>query len=179
MKQDLFVFKPSGKAIRAIVIGGEPQFVAKDVCEALGLLRWHSSVALLSEDEKGSHTMVTLGGKQKVLMVNESGMYALIFQSRKKEAVDFRKWVTSEVLPSIRKQGSYFINQERTLDGEKWKRYDVWLAQEGFSPLSSSAGKRKRDCPEGFLKIGHFWYINKIAINRYTPKNNHLTLKSL
>lgn len=107
--------------VRSMVIKGEPWFVAKDVCEILGLAFGRSSVNLLDDDEKGVHTMDTPGGKQEMTTINESGLYSLIFQSRKLEAKLFRKWVTSEVLPSIRKHG-YYINPEALLSkGEQRK----------------------------------------------------------
>ncbi len=86
---------------------GTPWFVAKDVCNILGLSNPRTSLALLDEDEKGVHSMDTLGGKQELTTVNEAGLYALILKSRKPEARKFKRWVTHEVLPSIRKRGGY------------------------------------------------------------------------
>ena len=85
----------------------EPWFVAKDVCRVLEIKEPHRSVASLDEDEKGCHTMTTLGGEQKMTVVNEAGLYSLIMRSRKPEAKAFKRWVTHEVLPSIRKSGGY------------------------------------------------------------------------
>lgn len=93
--------------VRMQVIDGQPWFVAKDICDILGLSNSRKAVAALDDDEKGVTTSDTPGGKQQVNIVNESGMYALIFQSRKPAAREFRKWVTSEVLPSIRRYGRY------------------------------------------------------------------------
>ena len=100
-----FVF--NSVKIRTAIIDDEPWFVAKDVCEVLGIADHTTATRDLENDEKGTHTMRTLGGNQTVLIVNESGLYALIFKSRKPEAKAFRKWVTSEVLPTIRKTGEY------------------------------------------------------------------------
>ena len=86
---------------------GNPLFVAKDVCSILGLTNSNKAISALDEDEKGVTTSDTLGGKQKLSFVTESGLYQLIFISRKPEAKKFRKWVTAEVLPQIRKTGSY------------------------------------------------------------------------
>lgn len=86
---------------------GNPWFVAKDVCRLLELGNPRTSLALLDSDEKGVHTVDTLGGKQEMTTVSESGLYSLIFRSRKPEAKRFRKWVTSEVLPTLRKTGTY------------------------------------------------------------------------
>lgn len=89
---------------------GTPWWVAKDVCLLLGFGNPSQALANhLDEDEKGIIPHDTPGGKQDLLTVNESGLYALIFKSSKPEARPFRKWVTSEVLPSIRKNGSFSI----------------------------------------------------------------------
>lgn len=95
---------------------GEPWWVARDVCNALGIEKPQNAYARLDDDEKGacstgtlSNTSVeTSGGPQDVMMINESGLYSLILGSRKPAAKRFKKWVTSEVLPSIRKTGSYY-----------------------------------------------------------------------
>lgn len=86
---------------------GVPWFVARDVCNVLGLENPRTSLALLDEDEKGVHSVDTLGGTQAMTVVSESGLYSLIFRSRKPQARAFRKWVTSEVLPAIRRTGRY------------------------------------------------------------------------
>jgi prophage antirepressor-like protein len=84
-----------------------PKFVAKDVCNALGITNASSALNALDSDEKGIEKVDTLGGKQNVLYVTESGLYAIIMRSNKPSAREFRKWVTSTVLPSIRKTGAY------------------------------------------------------------------------
>lgn len=96
--------------LRTVVIGGDPWFFAADISGALGLGNPRSSLALLDEDEKGVHAMDTPGGEQQVTIVNEPGMYSLILRSRKAEAKVFKRWVTHEVLPAIRKTGRYDIN---------------------------------------------------------------------
>ena len=93
--------------VRAVVKDGEPWFVAKDVCNALSIADSKSSLRFLEDEEKGVHSMHTLGGTQQVSIINESGLYSLILRSRKPEAKKFKKWVTAEVLPSIRKHGAY------------------------------------------------------------------------
>ena len=87
---------------------GEPWFVAKDVCEILEFGNYRQALTThLDEDEKGVQKMDTPGGMQDMTIVSESGLYTLIMRSNKPEAKKFRKWVTSEVLPSIRKTGMY------------------------------------------------------------------------
>jgi len=95
--------------LRVIMQGDDPWFVANDVADALALGNIRSSLALLDEEEKGVHTVDTPGGLQQVTLINESGLYSLILRSRKPEALRFKKWVTSEVLPSIRKTGGYLV----------------------------------------------------------------------
>lgn len=101
----LFNFDAQG--LRVVGPAEAPWFVAKDVCAALGIANSRDSLESLDNDEKGVAITDTLGGPQELATVNESGLYALIFRSRKPEARLFRKWVTSEVLPAIRKTGQY------------------------------------------------------------------------
>lgn len=108
MKTGMEVFTSSEFGqVRVIMQNGEPWFVAKDVCSILEIANSRDAVASLDADEKGVATVDTPGGKQEMATVSESGLYALIFKSRKLEAKAFRKWVTSEVLPAIRKTGGY------------------------------------------------------------------------
>ena len=85
----------------------EPWFVAADVCSALDLPETHKAIARLDDDEKGRNSIPTPGGNQEMSVVNESGLYNLVLGSRKPEAKRFKRWITHEVLPSIRKTGSY------------------------------------------------------------------------
>lgn len=94
----------------------EVWFVAKDVIEALGIKNTSMAIRKLQKQEKDITSIDTLGGAQEMTIVNESGMYALIFQSRKKEAQTFRYWVTNEVLPSLRKTGSFSLKEVDPLD---------------------------------------------------------------
>lgn len=84
-----------------------PWFVAKDVCEVLGIVKVSNTVALLDDDERGAHTVGTPSGPQQMNIVSESGLYSLILRSRKPEAKRFKRWVTHDVLPSIRRTGQY------------------------------------------------------------------------
>lgn len=95
--------------VRALVIQGEPWFVAADVCQALAIRNNRDAIARLDEDERGVANTDTPSGRQEMGIINESGLYSLILTSRKPEAKRFKKWVTSEVLPSLRKHGSYSI----------------------------------------------------------------------
>ena len=90
--------------VRTIAKEGHAWFVAKDVCDILGIGDPSKAVSRIDDDERGTTTVRTAGGPQEVLTVNESGLYSLIFSSRKPKAKRFRKWVTSEVLPAIRQR---------------------------------------------------------------------------
>ena len=93
--------------VRAIMKDGEPWFVAADVCRALEIANNRDALTRLEQDEKGVALTDTPGGAQEVTIVNEPGLYALVLGSRKPEAKAFKRWVTHEVIPSIRKTGAY------------------------------------------------------------------------
>ena len=108
----LSTFNFESNSIRTLAINNEPWFVAKDVCDAIGLTNSRMSLIALDEDEKGVSLIYTPSGQQEMNIVSESGMYTLILRCRdavKKGSIPhrFRKWVTSEVLPTIRKTGKY------------------------------------------------------------------------
>lgn len=105
----VFAFNPNNAPIRVQMINDEPWFCGKDVCEALTIINHKDALSRLDEDERRGSVIPTPSGNQTMTVVNESGLYNLIFQSRKPEAKVFRKWVTSEVLPSIRKTGGYSL----------------------------------------------------------------------
>ena len=109
---NLQVFNYNGNEVRTIQKDGEPWWVLKDVCEVLGLSSPHKVFDRLDEDEKGRNQIPTPGGEQEMTVINESGLYNVILRSDKPEAKPFRKWVTSEVLPSIRKHGAYMTPQK-------------------------------------------------------------------
>ncbi|WP_220186853.1 BRO family protein [Pseudonocardia pini] len=101
------LFSYGSTDVRTVVLDGEPWFVAADVCAVLAIANPHSSVALLDDDERGLHSVETLGGPQSLATVNEPGLYSLILRSRKPEAKAFKRWITHEVLPQIRRTGQY------------------------------------------------------------------------
>ena len=115
--EQLQIFKFNSNEVRTVIKDGEAWFVAKDVCDVLELGNSSEAVRKLDDEEKGSEKIDTLGGTQTMLVVNESGLYTLIIRSNMPNARPFRKWVTSEVLPSIRKHGAYMTDDviQRTL----------------------------------------------------------------
>ena len=108
----VFNFDPAHK-IRVFIKNNDLSFVAKDVCDILGLDNVSKAVLRLDDDEKDDlNTRDTIGRSQKMTTINESGLYTLILTSRKEEAKKFKRWITHEVIPAIRKTGSYKVVNE-------------------------------------------------------------------
>jgi prophage antirepressor-like protein len=104
----IVAFDFDSQAVRIIQdTNGEPWFVAADVCRVLEIAKPENAYARLDDDEKGTRTVGTPGGPQEMVAINEPGLYSLILTSRKPEAKRFKRWVTHEVLPTIRKTGSF------------------------------------------------------------------------
>ena len=101
--------------VRILERDNELWFVAKDVCECLGLGDTSKAVGRLDTDEKGTNSIPTPGGHQNLLTVNEYGLYSLVLSSRKPEAKEFKRWITHDVIPAIRKTGSYSMAIPKTL----------------------------------------------------------------
>lgn len=111
-KMQVFYNEESNVNIRMEEINNQAWFIAKDVCTALELSEVSNTVKRLDDDEKLTRTVFVSGQGREMWFINESGLYNLIFQSRKPEARSFRKWVTNEVLPSIRRTGAYGVEQQ-------------------------------------------------------------------
>ena len=105
-------------SVRTITKDNEPWFVASDIAKALGYRMASDLARRIDEDDKGTHVMSTQGGEQAMLIINESGFYSAILGSKLESAKRFKHWVTSEVLPSIRKNGGYIAGQETLSDEE-------------------------------------------------------------
>ena len=102
-------FQYGEHAVRTVVLDGEPHFAAVDLCTVLEIRNSRDAVASLDADEKGVATTDTPGGAQQLTVVTEPGMYSLVLRSRKPEAKAFKRWITHEVLPALRKTGSYSV----------------------------------------------------------------------
>jgi anti-repressor protein len=107
MNQLQKVFDFHGMQLRTVIKNNEPWFVAKDVAQILSFDHTPTMTRTLDEDEKGVHIIHTPGGDQRMTIINEPGLYSVILKSRKPEAKQFKRWVTHEVIPSIRKHGVY------------------------------------------------------------------------
>jgi prophage antirepressor-like protein len=104
---DVTPFQFENHSVRVVVLDGEPWFVVLDVCRALEIANARDAAARIDREDVVKTDVLTAGGQQQMWVVNESGLYELIFASNKPEARRFRRWVTKEVLPQIRKTGSY------------------------------------------------------------------------
>lgn len=149
---ELQVFSYQSAEVRTIMKDGEPWFCLVDVCRVLDLSSPHKVAERLDADEKGRNQIPTPGGRQETWFINESGLYNVILRSDKPEAKPFRKWVTSEVIPAIRKTGQYRANALPDSTGEmlarakvnnsiarrkssEAKKAEVWLKLAQFNPV--------------------------------------------
>lgn len=136
-------FKFDKRELRTLLVGDQPWFVATDVALALEYAEAKDMTRNLDEDEKGRQIVPTLGGDQEMLVINESGLYSAILRSRKAEAKRFKKWVTAEVLPAIRKHGRYEDEQGKmaTLVGQT-------IGTDGFHVLGALVAGKVRALPK-------------------------------
>lgn len=164
-----FFEENSNVCVRAQVINDEPWFVAKDVCQALGHTNHRVAIQSLDDDEKGVRKVYTPGGIQEITFVNESGLYALIMRSNKPNAKPFRKWITKDVLPTIRKTGGYIIPESLRrngvdgifYNGMKLYPYKEMLLSYGYSGRSGSVQRRKKVYPYYFVNVYGRVYIKE------------------
>ncbi len=200
------IFNFEGSQVRIIMDQrGEPWFVARDIAKILGHNSAKDAIRIVDEDEKGSHIFSTLGGPQKLSIVNESGLYSLVFASRKPSAKKLKKWVTAEVLPTIRKTGSYgkeidfndtklihklLVNYtdkinnlefQLEIDKPKVDFYDDFINSEGLYNLQNAA--RALNChPNLFidsLKNQYLFYQGNALVPRQKYRDQGLfTVKS-
>ncbi|MEV4612289.1 Bro-N domain-containing protein [Kitasatospora sp. NPDC049258] len=139
-------FDFNGQEVRVVTIDGSPWWVAGDVCEVLEISLAHRALAALDEDEKGRHTMTTLGGDQQVSVINEPGLYSLVLRSRKPQARAFKRWITHEVIPSIRRSGRYAVDEEQapqvSPEAMQFFRLVARAAAEAFGAEARAAAQR-------------------------------------
>lgn len=174
-----FFEENSNVCIRAQVINGEPWFVAKDLCQALDIKNSRDTLKkVLDNDESDVDTIYTRSyngvvQKREVSIVNESGLYHLIFISRKPEAKAFRKWVTKEVLPTLRKTGVYALQGSLNwngvegilYNGMKLYPYKEMLLSYGYSGRSGSVQRRKKVYPYYFVNVyGRIYIKEEMAV---------------
>ena len=129
----LQVFSYEGNEVRTVQKGSEILWVLKDVCGILGIEKYRDAATRLDDDEREPVLVDTLGGRQEMIAVTESGLYSIILLSRKPEAKKFKRWVTHEVLPTIRKHGAYVTPaklEELMNDPDSWIKVLTALKEE-------------------------------------------------
>lgn len=171
---ELQVFNYNAHPVRTVYRDGEPWFVLKDVCEALGIGNSRAAADRLDNDEKGVSLIDTLGGTQSLTVINESGMYNVIIRSDKPEAKPFRRWVTSEVLPSIRRTGGYIQGQE-TLSPAELMAKALMVAQK---TLSEREARISELTVENQILLPKAEYFDQL-VDRNLPTNFRDTAKQL
>lgn len=116
-KNEVMPFNFDTHQVRVILLNNQPYFINKDICDLLGIIKPDKAIVKLHDSQKLMYSVSTSGQTRKMWLINESGLYSLLFKSRKVEAQRFQLWVTNEVLPSIRKTGTYsVVNPQMTLD---------------------------------------------------------------
>lgn len=195
MKNNIVAFKYNEQQVRTIEKNGEPWFVGKDVAEILGYSDTAQAVRKhIDSEDKGVVEMTTPGGKQPVTIINESGLYSLILSSKLPTAKEFKHWVTSEVLPSIRKTGEYKITpaQQNRLDimernsrareASLWLRISAQVKSDTYRQVCASyastvlAGREVIPLPQttqhhySATEIGEMFGISKQAIGNLANK---------
>lgn len=156
--------------IRIVMQNDEPWFVAKDVCEALEISNSRDALSRLDDDEKGVASTDTLGGVQEVSIINEPGLYTLILGSRKPEAKAFKRWVTHDILPAIRKTGHYatpgaMTNALAEMHTAMGMMHDMILEMKQLVPKNGSMNRVLEAKANGTLEPRHFTHGRSIAHN--------------
>lgn len=122
---------PEFGSVRTLTIEDEPFFVGKDVAEILGYSNPQKAIRdHVDEEDRGVNEMDTPGGFQPMTVINESGLYSLIFGSKLEKAKEFKHWVTSEVLPTLRKTGSYSITPDSYMIEDPIERARAWIKEQ-------------------------------------------------
>ena len=155
MDNKIQAFDFNERAVRCIMKDGEPWWVAKDVCDVLGLANPSESLKALDEDELTSETLRSGGQGREMNLISESGLYTLILRSNKAEARPFRRWVTHEVLPTLRKTGHYSIDENlmrliKLSRGNVSKAFMERLVSKaaGFSEVHADLPEERRGDPK-------------------------------
>ena len=177
---DLQIFIYSGAQLRTIQQPDGLWWVLRDVCEVLGLSTPAKVAERLDDDEKGVSLIHTPGGKQEMTIINEPGLYSVILRSDKPEAKAFKRWVVHEVLPSIRKTGSYGMNTEALQELAEINRQLEQYRQRYESVDKEVAQARKqltlaRASYDGMCKARSLW----LQTIRYQEVRRDAILKSL
>lgn len=142
---ELMSFDFGGNAVRTVTVDGDVWFVAKDVANILGYADASMMYRRLDDDEKLTRQINCTGQNRDMITINESGLYNAIIGSEKQEAKAFKKWVTSEVLPAIRKSGGYMVTIENEDPAETVKR--------AMQILNDTIERNKRSIDQGYRSV--------------------------
>ena len=165
----VFNFNDQGQ-VRTVVKDGEPWFIVKDICDILELTNPTVTIESLDDDERSKYF---LGRQGEVNIVNESGLYTLVFKSRKPEAKAFRKWVTSEVLPTIRKTGHYTVTAMNMISEEFTSR--AFAALRSIAVTAGLEGNAATVSADNAMKrIHNISPLNLLQIELKTPDQQRL-----
>ena len=147
---EMQLFQYQTKPVRTINRDGQVWFVAKDVCEVLELARPSDGISGLEDSDKDTAVIDrTLGGSQVMSIISESGVYSLVFKSRKPQALKFQRWVTSEVLPSIREMAKTSIRKliqwsDEADEADEESKYTYFIRCQSFIKIGKTSDIRKR-----------------------------------
>ena len=167
----IFENKEFGK-VRTAIIEGDPWFVGKDVAKALGYERTADAIrAHVDNEDKGLGEIQTPGGKQSMTIINESGLYSLIFSSKLDSAKRFKRWVTSEVLPAIRKTGKYNVKAPKAKSLKEVLEYAKFI-KEVFKDQGASPEEISKAIDEGCSQYG-------VKFPEYFKDESKLTLQDV
>ena len=161
------------KEIRIVEKDGEIWFVAKDVADTLGYIKASDMTRRLDESDRDTRSMRTPSGNQDMLVISEAGLYQSILGSKKKEAKDFTRWVTHDVLPSIRRTGSYTAPKSLPLDDElKGYIRDLLSASTNFARQCSRLSERNSYL-EQFAPKADYGDENVLGQPRYQKRRGY------
>lgn len=163
-------FNFGNRAVRTIARDGEVWFVANDVCAVLELANPRNATARLDEDEKDAvHTTDTMGRPCELTIISESGLYSLVMSSRKGQAKDFKRWVTHEVLPSIRKTGGYQKQEHAVIPASAPGHQQVSAA---LGMAWAVAGAVQQDVSQAVLTGGDDWKHQRYLLSFITDSKH-------
>lgn len=160
MSNSMIPFEFEGNDVRVVEIDGDPWFVASDVSVILGYAQTNNMNKLIDSDDKSKRVLQNGGNYQNQSLINESGVYSAIFGSKNPEAKKFKKWVTSEVLPSIRKHGGYIVGQNEMSNDELLARA-VLHAQSVIDEKNLIIQQHEKTITENAPKVGFYEVVTQ------------------
>lgn len=173
-KKEVSIFNFENQNVRTVLIDSEIWFVASDVTKILGYVNGKQAIIEHCKGVYKKYPLLTTGGMQELSIINESGLYKLVLASKKPNAIKFQDWVTSQVLPSIRKTGSYSVNQKSELSIEQMTLMVIQNLQSKISEQQKQLEEQKPKVEfaekisntENAISVGEFAKVLKIGQNK-------------